>query len=238
MGFRDIFRDTKSLWCTQHLEARDVEKLRSLGCNQSTTTRIMGDIHGSQNNIFLLNGLADAEDKQDFGPGLYDWFQKMGSNKVKECLILSARTALGISGCFTSNGLELKHKLQKKKLTDDKRYKDVGKMTVALKEWAVEVFFSKQQKLYEVLVNIVWQLHVRNSMLIHYDGLSGRFAVKSSILQQSIKFIPGLVSIMKSQKLWAFNIPPQPRSGKRGCESSKFSVMPLIHIFHDTTEKQ
>ena len=137
-GFRDIFRDTKSLWCTQHLEARDMEKLQSLGCNQSTTTCIMGDIQGSQTKVFLLNGLADAEDEQDFGPGLYDWFQKMG----RDNLILSARKALGISYCFTSNGLELKHRLQKKRLTDDKRCKEVGKVTVALKKWAVEVFFE------------------------------------------------------------------------------------------------
>ena len=31
-----------------------------------------------------------------------------------ECLILSARECQGISGRFTTNGLELKHRLQKK----------------------------------------------------------------------------------------------------------------------------
>eukprot|EP00794_Sanderia_malayensis_P005835 gene5835-6532_t len=33
-SFKDIFRSARNLWCTQHLENRDVEKLRALGCNQ------------------------------------------------------------------------------------------------------------------------------------------------------------------------------------------------------------
>ena len=173
----------------------------------------MGDIYSSHNKSFL----ADAEDEQDFDMKLeslehvredlamvfYDWFNKMRSDTFKECLMPSARKELGISCRFTSNGLELKHKLRKKKLADDKICKEVGKVTAPLKEWAKESFFPKQQKPYKLLVNIIWQLHMRSSMLIHYNGLSGHLAITSNILQHSVNFVQGLMNNMKIQKFWA-----------------------------------
>ncbi len=156
-GFKDIFRSARSLWCTQHLENRDVEKLRALGCNQRVISRIMSDIYGTQNEVLLENGLADAEDEEDFevkldslktiweesAPGFSTWFQKRRSSVFKECLIQSARRELGINGRFTSNGLELKHKLQKKKLSDNEVPKEVAAVSQSLKEWAEEHFFAE-----------------------------------------------------------------------------------------------
>ena len=45
-GFTDIFRDTKTLYCTQHMQERDAFKLQSVGCNQWSKQKIMADIYG------------------------------------------------------------------------------------------------------------------------------------------------------------------------------------------------
>ena len=156
-GFKDTFRGARSLWCTQHLENGDVEKLRALGCNQRVISRIMSDIYGTQNEVFVENGLADAEDEDDFevkleslkpiwdesAPGFSTWFEKRRSSVFKECLVQSARRELGINGRFTSNGLELKHKLQKKRLSDNEVPKEVAAVSQSLKEWAEEHFFAE-----------------------------------------------------------------------------------------------
>eukprot|EP00794_Sanderia_malayensis_P004341 gene4341-4918_t len=155
-SFKDIVRSARNLWCTQHLENRDVEKLRALGCNQRVISRIMSDIYGTQNEVLLENGLADADDEEDFevkmeslkpiwedsAPGFSTWFEKRRSSIFKECLIQSARRELGINGRFTSNGLELKHKLQKKHLSDEVP-KEVASVSESLKEWAEEHFFAE-----------------------------------------------------------------------------------------------
>ena len=47
-------------------------------------------------------------------PGFHHWFKQWRSEMFIECLILSARERQGISGRFTTNGLELKQRLQKK----------------------------------------------------------------------------------------------------------------------------
>ncbi len=156
-GFKDILTSAKSLWCTQHLENRDAEKLRAIGCNSKVISRIMSDIYGTQNEILLENGLADADDEDDFdakleslkpvweeiAPGFSTWFEKRRSMVFKECLILTARRELGIHGRFTSNGLELKHKLQKKRLSEDNIPKEVAAVSESLKQWAEENFFAE-----------------------------------------------------------------------------------------------
>ena len=47
-------------------------------------------------------------------PGFHHWFKQWRSEMFIECLILSSRERQGISGRFTTNGLELKQRLQKK----------------------------------------------------------------------------------------------------------------------------
>ena len=52
-----------------------------------------------------------------------------------ECLILNARERHGISGRFTTNGLELKHRLQKKVIDEDEVPKEIFAVSKALKTW-------------------------------------------------------------------------------------------------------
>ena len=52
-----------------------------------------------------------------------------------ECLILNARERHGISGRFTTNGLELKHRLQKKVIDEDEVPKKIFAVSKALKTW-------------------------------------------------------------------------------------------------------
>jgi hypothetical protein len=145
-GLCDVFRDAKKLWCTQHMQERDAHKLKTIGCNQRTQTRVMADIYGAQGDVLLQNGLADAEDENDFdvklaslkpvwdeiAPGFHQWFKNHRSKMFKDCLVLSARENLGINGRFYTNGLELKHKLQKKNMREEDVPKEVAAVTLQL----------------------------------------------------------------------------------------------------------
>lgn len=100
-GMTDIFKDADNVWCTQHSQERDALKLKSLGANERSRNRIMIDIYGSQDDVLLQNGLADAADPEDFQiklasletvweslvPGFHRWFAKHRSNNSR--LVLS-----------------------------------------------------------------------------------------------------------------------------------------------------
>ena len=140
----------------QHMENNDAEKLRSLGVNGKGCSRIMADISWSQNKILMQNGLADAEYVDDFKarldglqpvwdnivPGFQHWFKQQRSEMFIQCLILSARECHGISGRFTTNGLELKHNLHKKVIAEDKVPKKVVKVSKALKT-LIQSYYSE-----------------------------------------------------------------------------------------------
>ena len=156
-GLSDIFHGAKRLWCTQHMQERDLHKLKCLGANQRTQARIMADIYGSQDEILLQNGLADADDESDFAakletlkplwsdlvPGFHHWFESNRSKQFKDCLILSARQFLGIEGRFYTNGLELKHKLQKKRMSEENVPKEVAAVTIQLNTWAEDFYLEE-----------------------------------------------------------------------------------------------
>ena len=144
------------MWCTQHIENNDAEKLRSLCVNDKDRSRIMADIYGFQNEILLQNGLADAENVDDFKArldslqfvwdnivnGFYHWFKQWRSEMFIECLILSAiRECHGISRRFTTNGLELKQCLKKKMIYEDKVPKEIAAVSKALKTW-IQSYYS------------------------------------------------------------------------------------------------
>ena len=42
---KDLFINAESMWCTQHMENNDAEKLRSLVVNDKDRSRIMADIY-------------------------------------------------------------------------------------------------------------------------------------------------------------------------------------------------
>ena len=82
----------------------------------------------------LLIRLKDAWD--NIIPGFHYWFKRKRSSVSIECIILEARQDLGIEGRFYTNGLELKHKLQKKKLTESEIPKEVSVVTDVLQKWS------------------------------------------------------------------------------------------------------
>lgn len=121
----------------------------------------MADIYGCQEQILLENGLADSEDPADYEaklaslkdvwdslvPGFYEWFDKHRSEQFKTCLIYSARQELGLSGYFYTSGLELKHKLQKKRLRESEVPKEVAKVTETLEGWTKEFYADEERAL-------------------------------------------------------------------------------------------
>ena len=160
-GLTDIFQGATNLWCTQHLQERDCYQIRSMGGNQRTQTRIMADIYGSQNEVLLQSGLADAEDESDFDakleslratwedlvPGFHRWFTCNRSRIFKECLVQSVRKECCIQGRFYTNGLELKHKLQKKRLKEEDIPKEVAAVTNTLQKWHDDYYVEESRAL-------------------------------------------------------------------------------------------
>lgn len=157
LGLKDIFINALSLWCTQHLQKADARKLHEMGLNEKNKSKILASIYGSQTEISLEKGLADAEDEVDFNikleslestwesliPGFHAWFGNKRGDVFRESLILSARDSLGISGRYTTNGLELKHKLQKKKINEANIVAEVSAVSEVLKKWVEENFFAE-----------------------------------------------------------------------------------------------
>ena len=54
--------------------------------------------------------------------------------------MMSSRRALAIEGRFYTNGLELKHKLQKKRLKEADVPREVSSVTEELQNWAQDFF--------------------------------------------------------------------------------------------------
>lgn len=160
-GMTDIFKDAKQLYCTQHMQERDAAQLHSMGCNHSNKQSILADIYGSQNDIVYQDGLADSDDDGDFlakleslksvweekVPGFHAWFTKNRSSYFTENLVMSARAELGIEGRFYTNGLELKHKLQKKALKESEVPKEVHPVTEELQNWSQEFLVEELRAL-------------------------------------------------------------------------------------------
>ena len=59
--------------------------------------------------------------------------------------MLSARHNLGITGRFYTNGLELKHQLQKKRLREDEVPKEVANVTSMLEKWTKEFYLEEER---------------------------------------------------------------------------------------------
>ena len=122
-------------------------------------TSIMADIYGSQNDVLLQSGLADADDEEDFdvkldslkrvweqkAPTFHEWFRKNRSQHFKVSLVMSSRKSLSIEGHFYTNGLELKHKLQKKSLREADIPKEVSAVTKQLQMWPEEFYIEESR---------------------------------------------------------------------------------------------
>ena len=115
----------------------------------------MADIYGSQNEVLLQEGLADAINKDDFkaklaslkpaweiiAPGFCCWFQDNRSEIFNKCLVLAARDKYSITQCFSINALEAKHRLQKKTLNEEVP-KEIVTVTECLGKW-VESYYME-----------------------------------------------------------------------------------------------
>ena len=159
-GLQDLLPNSNHIWCTQHLQSADREKLNKMGANKRTKDRIMTDIYGFQTGSVMSEGLADAVDEEDLMakletlkdvwedliPGFHEWFLCRRVDKFKNCLTISARESLGISGRFYSNSLELKHRLLKKKLNDLSSSRDVTSASINLTKWLQENFLEEAKK--------------------------------------------------------------------------------------------
>ena len=159
-GLIDLLPSATHMWCTQHLQGADAEKLRKKSANMQTGNRIMSDIYGCQVSTIVQDGLADALDPEDLTvkleslkdvwedlvSGFYEWFHKRRFTMFTTCLVQSARESLGISGRFYSNSLELKHRLLKKKLSDLSIPSDVTATSQALTRWIQENYLDEARK--------------------------------------------------------------------------------------------
>ena len=97
----------------------------------------------------MQNGQANAENVDEFKArldslqpvwdnivrGFHHWFKQWRSEMFIECLVLSARERQLISGRFTTNGLELKHRLQKKMIDEDEASKEIVEVSKVLNTW-------------------------------------------------------------------------------------------------------
>ena len=116
--------------------------------------------YGTQFQTLQYHGLADADDAQDLRvkldaihdtwedlvPDFHSWFIKKRVPLFEQCLIVSVREALNISGRFYSNGLELKHRLLKKKLSDLGSDSDIKSVSENLTKWVNENFLEEAKK--------------------------------------------------------------------------------------------
>jgi hypothetical protein len=136
------------------VQEHDAHKLQVMECNHDNKTTIMADIYGTKNDLLQQTGLADADDDFDVKlgcmesmwerkfPGFHSWIKINRAENFKSNLVMSSRHELGIQGWFYTNGLELKHKLQKKHLQEEIP-KEVRAVSKKLEKWSEEFFIEE-----------------------------------------------------------------------------------------------
>ena len=127
-GLTSIFSRAEGLFCLQHVSERGSKKLDKLFASASDKKRILSVIYGSQKNGFVQFGLADAIDVSDFNvkleslksvwdsivPGFRSWFVRKRTPIFKNQVVGEALDLLQLDTRFTTNRLEVMHKIQKK----------------------------------------------------------------------------------------------------------------------------
>ena len=81
----------------------------------------------------------------NIAPGFRHWFKKWRSEIFIDFLVLSSTERHGIRKCFTTNGLELKHRLQKKVLTEGEVPKQIVSVSEPLQKW-IETYFKEARR--------------------------------------------------------------------------------------------
>ena len=110
------------------MSERNNKKLDKLLASTSDKKRILNEIYGSQINGFLQFGLADAIDVSDFNvkpeslksvwdsivPGFHSRFVRKRTPIFQNQVVGEALDRLQLDTRFTTNRLEVMHKIQKK----------------------------------------------------------------------------------------------------------------------------
>ena len=155
-----------------------------MGSRQCNSDRIMADIYGTQNNILFQTGLADAINEHDFMaksdslgqiwdylfPGFQRRFWMKRVPLFIEYAILSARENACIESQFYTNGLELKHRLPKKKLVESNIDKTVDLKNNMLQKWMEE--FNRDE-IRAVLADICFLKNIKLLLLIPRIRING-----------------------------------------------------------------
>ena len=140
----------------------------------------MADSYNSQNEV-LQERLADAIDKDDLKAklaslkpaweviptGFQCWFEDNGSEIFIECFVLAAREKHSITQHFSTNVLEAKHRLQKKKLNKEEVLKEIVTVTGYLGKRISSCYKEarRDEGQYEVLLgNTSWHQSMSSSM--------------------------------------------------------------------------
>ena len=78
-------------------------------------------------------------------PGFHHWFKQRRSEILIECLVLSAGERHRINGRFTTDGMELKHRLQKMMIDEDDAPKEIVEVSSCLKNW-IQSYYSEVRR--------------------------------------------------------------------------------------------
>ena len=164
-----------------------------MGTGQRNSNRIMVDIYVCQNDALLQIGQADAINEDDFMtkceslgqiqdlvPGFHRWFKRKRASLFFESAVLSARESAGVEGRFYTNGLELNHRLQKKKLVEGNMEKEVNSVNNMLQEWMEErketnirTLTERKLEQSKVWANIVLLKNIKLLLLIPQLRING-----------------------------------------------------------------
>ena len=135
-GFHSILIKLFLLLCVRHLQERDekaIEKLQSKlqtadKYKASNKQNILWDIYGKRTDDVFQQGLADAEDVDEFNAklmslkprwdklctGFYNWFVSNRKKEFEQSVIKSARDGTNVRGLYYQNDIESKHAEQKR----------------------------------------------------------------------------------------------------------------------------
>ena len=148
-GLTSIYGRAEGLVCLQHVREGDSKKLDKLLASTSDKKRILNDIYGSRKNGFLQFGLADTIDVSDFNfklenlksvwdsivSGFHSWFVRKTAPILQNQVVGESLVRLQLDARFTTNGLEVMHKIQKKNTAEANSGLKVISVLKTLHQW-------------------------------------------------------------------------------------------------------
>ena len=148
-GCQAVFKEAENLLCIQHVSERDKQKLEKLKGTPRKVGEILTDIYGSQRKEYHEAGLADSTDEEEFNvrleslkdvweekvPGFHSWFTKKRAPLFIQQVIGEAMDRLQICERFTTNRLEIFHKIQKMFCEEGNCKGDPVAVMLSLQKW-------------------------------------------------------------------------------------------------------